>query len=255
MRILAYRAKLALPCGHEVLAQGPLIVGVQCCQVHLHVPDLSVAMCKATTLPKLTTFALHELLTEHSLVLWTCHLWCSSSPIRTSQFVGAMGKHAFSSVGAEALSPLRAKNCFVLATTACPGAWSSSKLFRTTSTSEILPTMSPFALLPPLARAARLPVFAQDSLVLLTFRPLFALPMRKEASSSIWTAPRLSPGLADSGLVGGALSARRTLWSNDRGSTSIPIGNAVSSQLTFPVGKLTSRSIGALSSSPVTTKG
>ena len=94
--------------------------------------------------------------------------------------------------------------------------------------------------------------------------------MRKEASSSIWTAPRLSPGLADSGLVGGALPARRTLWSNDRGSTSIPIGNAVSSQLTFPVGKLTSlkkyiwilvldlgyyRSIGALSSSPVTTKG
>ena len=75
MRILAYRAKLALPCGHEVLAQGPLVVGVQCCQVHLHVPDLSVAMCKATTLPKLTTFALHELLTEHSLVLWTCHLW------------------------------------------------------------------------------------------------------------------------------------------------------------------------------------
>ena len=114
--------------------------------------------------------------------------------------------------------------------------------------------MSPFALLPPLTlqknlfnetskvasfyHATRLPVFAQHSLVLLTFRPLFALPMRKEASSSIWTVPRLSPGLAESGLVGGALPARRTLWSNNRGSTSI--GNAVSSQLTFPVGKLTS---------------
>merc|ERR1719192_1762008 len=255
MRILAYGAKLALPCGHEVLAQGPLVVGVQCCQVHLHVPALSVAMCKATTLPKLTTFALHELLAEHSFVLWTCHLWCSSSPICTSQFVGAMGKHAFSSVRAEALSPLGAENCFVLATTACPGAWSSSKLFRATSTSKILPTMSPFALLPPLAHATRLPVFAQHSLVLLTFRPLFALPMRKEASSSIWTVPRLSPGLAESGLVGGALLARRTLWSNDRGSTSTSIGNAVSSQFTFSVGKLTSRSIGALSSSPVSTKG
>ena len=114
--------------------------------------------------------------------------------------------------------------------------------------------MSPFALLPPLTlqknlfnetskvasfyHATRLPVFAQHSLVLLTFRPLFALPMRKEARSSIWTVPRLSPGLAESGLVGGALLARRTLWSNDRGSTSI--GIAVSSQLTFPVGKLTS---------------
>ena len=78
MRILAYGAKLALPCGHEVLAQGPLVVGVQCRQVHLHVPDLRVAMCKAATLPKLTTFALHELLAEHSLVLWTCHLWSTT---------------------------------------------------------------------------------------------------------------------------------------------------------------------------------
>ena len=40
----------------------------------LKVFHLAVSMSETATLPKLATIALHELLAEHSLVLWTGHL-------------------------------------------------------------------------------------------------------------------------------------------------------------------------------------
>ena len=89
-------------------------------------------------------------------------------------------------------------------------------------------------------RAARLPVLAQRRLELLPLRPLLALAVCKEAGTSILAASRLSPRLANGGLVGGphpARSTRPTLRSNHRRPHSIP--RIVSPQLTLPMGKLT----------------
>merc|ERR550519_1651597 len=146
-----------------------------------------------------------------------------------------MGKHAFCSVCAKTLTPLGTEDCFVLATAASPSCWapwpwsspSSTKWPRPTlsTCSEILSAMSPLALVPPLARAARLPVLAQRRLELLPLRPLLTLAVCKEAGTSILAASRLSPRLANGGLVGGphpARSTRPTLWSNHRRPHSIP---------------------------------
>ena len=120
-----------------------------------------------------------------------------------------MCKHTLSPVCAEPLAPLGAEHRLELAV---PVRGRLPTHPAPPPRVQVLLSMRPLALLPPLAPTLRLPVLTDHSLVLLLPRPsrspLLALPVGKQAGSSVLAVPSLAPLLAQRCLVLGAHPAR-----------------------------------------------